>query len=306
MKKIFLFSFSLLLLFLLKNNCSAQHKPDSSVLYRIETIDGNEFIGNIMSQDSAKVYFKTQNLVEMSIPRNEIKQLNQIDIHKMKYGGYWFENPQSTRYFWAPNGYGLKEGEGYYQNVWVFYNQVSVGVTDYFSIGAGMVPLFLFAGSSTPFWIVPKFSIPVIRDKLNLGVGAIAGTVLGEPKSGFGIVYGVSTFGSRDNNISVGLGYGYAGGDWANTPLVNLSGMVRIGRNNYLITDNYFIGFGDHLTTLLSFGGRSIVRRSAGIDYGLVIPVTSDLVSFIAIPWLGISIPFGNTARRRSISGNNL
>lgn len=301
MKTHIIVSALLLILFLAANNCSAQNKQDSTIQYRIETIDGNEFIGYILNQDSAKINFRTLNKVEISIPRNEIKQLLKLDVQKMKNGKYWFDNPQSSRYFWAPNGYGLKAGEGYYQNVWVLYNQVSVGVTNYFSIGAGIVPLFLFAGTATPVWVIPKFSIPVVKDKLNLGGGAIVGAVVGATNSGFGIVFGVSTFGSRDNNLSLGLGYGYAAGGWAKTPLVNLSGMARIGSRSYFVTDNYFIAFGNKLTAIFSFGGRSIIKRSAGLDYGLVVPVYSDMGNFFAIPWLGITVPFGNTSQHKKI-----
>jgi hypothetical protein len=301
MKAVVHLSVFLIILCLAANNSSAQNEPDSLIQYRIELFNGNEFIGYIAKQDSVKIYFKTNNLGEISIPKTEIKTINRIDLKSIVKGEYWFENPQSSRYFWAPNGYGLKSGEGYYQNVWVLYNQVSVGITDNFSIGAGMVPLFLFAGAPTPAWIIPKFSIPVVKDKLNLGVGAIAGTIMGGESKGFGIVYGVSTFGSRDNNLSLGLGYGYAGGGWAKTPLVNISSMLRTGSKGYFVTDNYFIGIGDNITTLISFGGRSINKRSAGIDYGLIIPVYSGIQRLVAIPWLGITIPFGKKSQGNKI-----
>jgi hypothetical protein len=62
----------------------------------------------------------------------------------------------------------------------VLFNQGGYGVTNYFSIGAGILPVFLFGGGATPVWITPKFSIPVVIDKFNVGAGALAGTVLGE------------------------------------------------------------------------------------------------------------------------------
>ncbi len=281
----------LMILLLTSGKCTAQNKPDTTSLYRIETLNGNEFIGNILSQDSLKIYLETSQLGKITIPRIEVKRMNKIESNSIKNGKYWSDNPQSTRYFWSPNGYGLKSGEGYYQNVWVLYNQVSIGVSDYFSIGAGMIPLFLLGGLPTPVWIVPKFSIPLVKDKVNIGVGAIAGTIIGADTKGVGIVYGVSTFGGRDNNVSLGLGYGFAGGNWATTPLVNLSGMVRVASSTYLLTENYFIGFGGNLNILMCVGGRTIIRRSAGIDYGLVIPLSAGTA--FALPWLGLTVPFG-------------
>jgi hypothetical protein len=95
--------------------------------------------------------------------------------------------------------------------------------------------------------------------------------------------------------MSLGLGYGYAGGDWANTPIVTLSFMTRVGPKGYLISENYFISIGGETTTILSFGGRSFVKK-VSIDYGLFLPVLSG-GGFTALPWLGLTIPFKNKVK---------
>jgi hypothetical protein len=197
---------------------------------------------------------------------------------------------QSSRYFWSPNGYSLKKGEAYYQNIWVLYNQMGLGLSDHFSVGMGLMPLFLFAGAPTPVWITPKFSIPIVQDKFNLGVGALSGLVLGDNSIGFGIVYGLATYGSHDNNLTFGMGYGYADGSWARRPLLTLSGMARLGKKGYLMTENYILNFGSNAVIISVIGGRSLIRK-AGLDYGLALPLNAGLSSFVAIPWLGITIP---------------
>ena len=281
-------------LFILFNNNIAfgQVTVDTTSLYKIETNDGNDFIGNIMSEVDGKISLKTEKLGVIAISRLDIKKITKIEVVKVVDGSYWLENPQAARYFFAPNGYGLKAGEGYYQNVWVLFNQFSVGITDNISLGGGIVPLFLLGvGSINPVWFVPKFSIPIVKDEINVGGGALIGTVLGEDGTGFGIVYGSGTFGSRDKNVTFGLGYGYAGGDWANTPMVNLSAMIRVGPRGYILTENYWIDTGGSSMLLLSFGGRSMVKR-IGIDYGVFVPINEDIGQFIAIPWLGFTVPF--------------
>ncbi|QOI97030.1 MAG: hypothetical protein HRU69_05775 [Flammeovirgaceae bacterium] len=260
--------------------------------YRIETKDGNEFIGRIIQQDQTTIRLQTEKLGEITIQKADIKSMVAIQTKQGKDGRYWFDNPQATRYFWQPNGYGLKKGEAYYQNIWIFFNQVSVGVTDHFSVGAGLMPLFLFAGASSPAWLTPKFSIPVVKDKFNLGAGALIGTVLGEENSGYGITYGVATVGSRDKNFSFGVGYGYAGDDWAQTPTFTLSAMIRTGERGYLVTESYYIGSSDASLMLFSVGGRRIVKR-VGIDFALIIPSETGGELF-AFPILGLTVPFGN------------
>jgi hypothetical protein len=272
----------------------AQTPRDTIPFFQVATADGNEYTGIIISQDTSVLILQTENLGTLTFSKKDIVRVRLIEPEKLKEGIYWADNPQSTRYLWAPNGYGLKKGEAYYQNIWVLFNQVSIGVTSNFSVGAGMIPLFLFAGTSTPVWITPKFSIPVKKDKFNLGAGALLATVLGESETGFGLLYGIATFGSRDRNLSVGLGYGFAGGEWANSPTVSISGMIRTGARSYIITENYYIDGGFDTHVILASAGFRWVINKAGLDFGLVLPYESSMESVFFIPWLGITIPFGN------------
>jgi hypothetical protein len=281
-----------LFIFIFTFSVKSQTTNDTT-LVNIETIDGNEFIGQIVSEDSLKVVVKTEKLGEISIFRTDIKRQEILEVQQIKEGKYWFPNPQSTRYLWSPNGYGLKQGEGYYQNIWVLWNQFAYGLSDNFSIGGGIIPLFLFGGTPTPVFITAKFSIPVVENKFNIGAGAIAGTILGEEETGFGILYGLSTFGTPDNNVTVGMGYGFAAGEWASSPMININGMFRVSSRGYFITENYYINAGGENVVLITLGGRSIIKKAA-LDYGLVIPI-ADIGQFVAFPWLGFTVPFGKT-----------
>ena len=280
-------------LLILPGFSNAQSSQDS-IKSRIETLDGNEYIGVILERSAEKIRLKTDKLGEISILNKDVKRVTEVTSVLVKNGAYWLDNPQSTRYFWAPNGYNLKKGEGYYQNVWILFNQAVYGITNHISAGLGIMPLFLFDGAPTPVWITAKFSVPVVENKINLGAGALMGTVIGggTGDNNFGgILYGISTFGSKDKNISVGLGWGFAGGEMASKPTINISGMIRIGAKGYLLTENYFIGTPDNFLVLTSIGGRSIIKKF-GLDYGVFIPLGPDMDGFAAIPWLGFTIPF--------------
>lgn len=291
MKYRFLFVLMMISLITLSISSYSQTSQDSTNLYIVETSDGNEFIGILVAEDESMIELMTEKFGRLDIAKKDIVSIKRVSQDRLVLGKYWPENPQSSRYFWSPNGYGMKRGEGYYQNIWILWNQASFGITDNFSMGLGVVPLFLFGSGgieATPIWIVPKFSIPVKKDKFNLGVGLLAGTVGFD--NGFGIAYGLGTVGTRDRNMSFGLGYGYAGGEWANTPLITVSFMTRLGPKGYLISENYFISAAGETVTLISFGGRSFAKK-VGIDYGLFIPLVKD-AGIYAIPWLGITVPF--------------
>ncbi len=170
---------------------------------------------------------------------------------------------------------------------------MSYGFTDNLTIGIGVVPLFLFGGTASPVWITPKVSIPVVKDQFNVGVGAFVGTVIGdnENSGGFGLIYGNTTFGPREKNITLGLGYGFAYGEWSQYPTFSVSGMSRVGKKFAFISENYFISAGGETVALLSAGGRFIGRK-VSIDAALVAPFASEQDFFFAFPWLGINVPF--------------
>ena len=267
-------------------------QPSDTTLYKVETADGNVYVGEVLIQNDSIIKLNTANLGEVTIQQSDTRSILALTEGRMVNGEYWEEYPQSGRYLFQPSGYGLRKGEAYYQNFWVFWNQLSVGFSDYFTAGIGIVPLFLFAGAPTPVWVTPKFSFPVVENRINVGAGALAGTILGEREASFGIAYGVSTFGSRDKNFSVGLGYGYAGGDWASSPTITLSGMLRTGRRWYLLTENYYIGSAGDNILLLSAGGRWMINK-VSIDGAVVVPTSTGGALFV-VPILGITVPFGN------------
>jgi len=285
----------LVLVFLLPQmDAHSQEAADSTSLWVIDTEDGNSFMGSIIERDSTRLILLTEVYGAVHIPISQIKSSKELKQTDLVEGDYWFSNPHATRYFFGTNGYGLRKGEAYYQNTWILFNQVNYGITNHISIGGGLVPLFLFAGAPTPVFITPKVTVPILKDKVNLGAGVLYAYVLGE-EFGFGITYGTLTFGNLDNNLTLGAGWAFSDAAWANSPTLTLSGMTRIGRKAYLITENYYIGLSeDSSLGIISLGGRSVQKKLA-VDYGLFFPVGADIGSFVAIPWLGIAVPFGNS-----------
>ena len=278
-------------------NAADAQQQGQEIFWRIETQDGNEYIGTVFKRTPEEIVLDTEKLGLITIQMQDVKTMevvtNRQEARRESTGNERPENFQAGRYLFMPNGYGLRSGEAYYQNILVLVNQASIGLTDNFSIGVGMVPFFQFGGP-TPVWLTPKFSIPVVPDKVNIGVGALVGTVLGEQGTSFGVAYGVSTFGTRDKNLSVGLGYGFSEEEWADTPTFSLGGMFRVGRRQYFISENYLINTGSEVFGLLSFGGRTVWDRIS-LDYGGVLPLVPDIGPVFMIPWAGITLPLGKS-----------
>ncbi len=246
-----------------------------------------------MDEDDSQLILLTQIYGRLHIPTSQIKMRCVLKKSNLIEGEHWFNNPHATRYFFMTNGYGLKKGEAYYQNTWIMFNQVSYGITNHITIGGGVVPLFLFAGAPTPVWITPKVAIPIVKDKINLSAGMILGHILGEGVN-FGIGYGAFSVGNRDHNLTLGTGWAFADGEWANSPTLTLSGMTRVGRKTYLLTENYYIGIsGDSSTGWESpylLGIYNNRKLSIQADfYEVSLPsVTISMPLWMAFSFLGI------------------
>jgi hypothetical protein len=247
-------------------------------------------IGVLVSETDRQIILLVEGIGEIQVEKANIRSRRVVDSARIRDGAYWFENPQGTRYFFAPNAIGLREGSGYYQNAWIFFNNVNYGVSNNFSIGAGTVPVFLFGVSALPIWVLPKLSIPVGSDNLYFAAGALIGGVIGEDAAGFGLGYGNVTVGDRDKNLTFGLGWGYGGGDISDTPLINVSGLYRSGKNFQWLAEIYFLP-GIEGSGVGIFGARWAPENFA-VDFGIGRPL--DETSYIGLPWLGVTIPFGN------------
>jgi len=288
MKKIILF-FSLVFITF---HIQAQVGSDT-VRYVIETIDGNEYLANILESTEEYILIQTDIISELKLNRSVIESMKKVTIGDMTKGEFWFENPHATRYFYSPNGYNLKKQEAYYQNTWVFFNQLSYGFTDQFSMGVGIMPIFLVGAGAAPVWITPKIGIPLIENKLNLGVGVLAATILGESDTGFGIAYTTLTHGDRDKNSTIGGGWAFSSDGWGKYPTITFAAMARFSKKGFFITENYLITTAYETIGIISFGGRSVQKKLA-VDYGLIFPVNTGADMLLAVPWLSITIPFGN------------
>lgn len=257
-----------------------------SITYNIKTMDGNAYQGTIVQKEVDYLLLKTENLGTITIQFDDVKMMERLN------GPNWQRRPnksiyqtsgslQEASYFVSPSGYGLKKGEASYQNYMLFINQVHFGFTDYFSLGIGLIPI---GEGAIPVWIAPKFSIPLIKDLVNVGVGSLNGFLLGQES--FGAYYGQLTIGPRAKKFSVGIGKSYENGRLSDMAYA-LSGSFQLGDRAYLITENFAV---EDVSMGLVGGRHNFVN--VGFEYGLVYWFEQRDDFFIAFPFAGIKIPF--------------
>ncbi|WP_051718892.1 hypothetical protein [Hymenobacter sp. IS2118] len=157
----------------------------------------------------------------------------------------YFDIGNGNRLFFAPTGRGLRKGENVLQAVNLYLIGGNFGITDNISLG-GYVSLIPGIGLDNQFLVLtPKVSFPV-SEKVHVGGGALYVRIPDFDGSldrsyGAGIVYGAATYGSADDNVTLGLGYGFFEGDVGSTPIVQIGAQKRVSRRISLISENYII-----------------------------------------------------------------
>ncbi|MCB2206009.1 hypothetical protein KQI65_14805 [bacterium] len=261
--------YCILILFLLVSHAQAQENAaadSSTTLIYIETISGGTILGTFVAEDSSSIRVHDASLGTITIERSQIEAIEYRDASRIKDGEYWYDNPSSTRYVLGPNALPVGNGEGYYQNTYLFINTFNVGVGDYFSVGGGFEILSLSSGNPV-FFFIPKVGIPV-SDGMAVGAGVAIAAVPSEDVSA-GIGYGLFTIGDRDDNMTLGIGYGYSGDEVMDQPIITLSGMLRTSRSFALVTENWIVPDESGSYVMLSYGIR-FLSEGIAVDLGFL------------------------------------
>jgi len=214
--------------------------------YEVTLQSGTSFTGTLTTISLDALEFDTPDLGHLRVLRTELRQARGLDAAKpvgLRPGYYDIGN--GSRLFFAPTGRGLRKGEGSLQDVNVYVIGANYGITDNLSMG-GYITLIPGVGLDNQFIaLTPKLSFPV-RPNLHVGVGALYIRIPDfdgalDRSYGAGILYGAATYGSADNNVTVGLGYGFFESNIGSTPIVQVGGQARISRRISLVSENYII-----------------------------------------------------------------
>ncbi len=145
--------------------------------------------------------------------------------HKKAY----FSNPTASHYFLSPSAFNPPKKEAYYQNSIFLLNSVYYGVSDFFSVGAGIELSSSLKGK--PLYYVMIKAGGSLNERMQLSGGVFyTSFVIDEKRLEAGFGFGILTVGNTKHNFSFGIGYGFIEGELAKRPALNLSGMTRIGR----------------------------------------------------------------------------
>jgi opacity protein-like surface antigen len=277
-------------------NQADKSQERSSQMYRVELNDGSVFFGQILEQDEQRIILKTKSIQRIELLRSDIKQLEAISSSAFRDGSYWFPNPNSTRYLFGSSAFNLKKGEWSYQNTYLFFNAVNVGITDFLSVGVGLELVStigsISSGSFEPvFFFTPKVGVPV-TDNFSAGGGLLLFSFpdFDGGREQLSIAYGTGTFGNVDKNLTVGMGWGYFDGEFSPSPVVTIAGLSRFSRKLAFVSENWFVP-SEGYYGIYSYGLR-FIREKLAVDLAFL--NNADIASgfFIGVPYASFTVKF--------------
>ncbi len=292
---------STLFLLLYAPSLHAQRTPidsakvnDTTVVYAVQLGDGGKLVGRItrVTADSVQLVSASATI---TIARGAVVELREYPISALHKGVLWPENPHSSRLLFAPTAIPLRKGEGYFADFWIFLVSTAYGVTDRFTLGAGGT---LFPGAHLDdnlAFLLPKYAV-VNRPTFTFSLGALMAHVPwsdsdSKSSNSFGILYGVATKGSRENNLTLGAGWGYHGGELSAKPILTVGGQRRVSKRIALISENWIFPFSRDGGALVTYGVRVLGERMA-VDLAFAGTVSSDGGTFPILPLVGLAVKF--------------
>jgi hypothetical protein len=205
----------------------------------------------------------------LTLPRTHVRDIRMVR-GQLRNGEYWAQDLNETRLFFGPTARTLPRGAGY-MSVYMFVLPFAgYGVSDAVTLAGGVIPFF---GEDMPLvgYVAPKVQI-LAKESVQAAVGGLA-FFSSDAAESVGILYGVTSFGrSSDASVSLGAGFGYAGTEIANTPVLMAGFETRTSQRTKLVSENWIF---PRDGVMLSFGPRFMGERMSG-DLGLVMPLFGD------------------------------
>ena len=257
----------------------------SDTVMEIRLTDGSVLFGRITLVDGTRITVTTESGAKTELDRGQIASIRP-SASRLVNGERWTEDPNGTRLFFGPTGRAIGPGTGYFAIYELMMPFLSLGVTDRISLSGGtpIVP----GAMGEVFYLAPKVTV-VSQPGVDIGAGVLAFFAPDEDES-VGLLYGVGTFGSRDNALTVGLGLPFVtgpGDNFADRVVLMVGGEARLSQRSKFITESYFIpGESGGLVSggVRFFGERLSADAGLGLlvgeEVGCCLPIVNFVYSF--------------------------
>lgn len=248
---------------------------------KITTTEGETYRGRVLREDTVKIVLQLQ-AGEISVNKQEIKKTEIYDPRDES--SLWFTNPNANRMFVMPTARMMKTGDGYYQNMYVLVSSISVGLADFLtgSVGVSMIPGIGFDNN------LAFGSLKAGTRLMDNFHGAAGVTFLNVANEQSTFTYGMMTYGTTNQQLSVGYGAGLGdGGISGQDDMFIVGGQIRVSENIAFASENWL-----GREQILSYGIR-FIGESVSADLAFFRVLEEDVnIGGLGIPYVDFIYSF--------------
>jgi hypothetical protein len=277
-------------------------EPDSPMV-TVKLRDGQQFHGWLLRKDERELELQLPSGGKMVLSLGAVASVTEDTRLRVTQDGILRrDDPNRTRYLYAPSAHMLKAGEGYFSAKELVFYSLGYGITDNVTVLAGTVPYLMFIGPAGINLIAAVKVGGAVTPWLHVAGGAEVFVLPGLGAAfGAGIGFGAVTLGDPNLHLTVAVGRPFAFTPNAQAAfgdaMFTLNGTARLSPTVSLVSENWFFpSFSTPYRDPLVLNGlavRLIVDRLA-VDLGFIgVKPPSSPYWPVPVPWLDFTWNFG-------------
>lgn len=283
---------------------STPGEPTAEVV-TIRMRDGSLLRARIIDEDESRLKIVTVGGVAMEVARTSVDRIDRAGENAPR-----LSDSNYTRLLFSSTGRPLAKGEGYFSDHYVVFPGVSYGITDHFSVGAGVSVVPGLGLDEQLFYVAPRIGAQ-FSDRLAVSGGVLYARGGDGDDESLGVGFVMATLGKPEKSLTVGVGVArtlseeyyteYVGGEWRGdfrnkasyTPVVMVGGTARLSRRVALVSENWLILNHDFKLKEQPFAlGVRFLGDQLSADVGVVL-IGEMIEDGFPVPWLSVTYHFG-------------
>ncbi|GAB3276059.1 hypothetical protein GCM10027347_49650 [Larkinella harenae] len=257
--------------------------------------NGTTLRGQFVRRDSASYLIRTKKDGDQLLAENDIVRADLVG--GTLRSGPDFPNGFPFRLYFMPTGYMPEKKSLYFQNSYVLFSRLDIGITKHWSVGGTFQTLSPQNFHTVSTKLGTKLTS---RSHIALHVQYVGVRLNERLLTRLGLAQGIVTIGNAERNMTVGAGATFSGHGFASSGVVTI-GYVRkmtpdltfISQNNILVGEALEPSY-TYLTGLSSAGFRFNRHRHA-FDTAILFPIFSNkgLIRTSPLPYLSYQVRIG-------------
>lgn len=258
-------------------------KVDSSKTVEIELRNNSTLTGYILSVSDTELELQ-QNNGRTYLQLSRVRAIHNLDTTRK--GTRWFPNPNYSRLFFSPTAQPLQKGSGYYQNIYVLFNNFAYAVSNNITFTGGFSMIPAVRPFNQLFFVTGKVGFEIADGHyFGGGLGAATADVL---EDGFFNGYANYTHEFHRGSLTGGV-MGFSTSEEIGTYAFYAGANYRILERVSLVTENYVFPDAED-AFIISYGVR-LMGEEISFDLALFRPgLGSDIV--FGIPYIDFVFNF--------------